>query len=201
MKAAYRGKENKNGRLRRFDGILCPIPLFLIDGDRRDCPLRKVGMTTLQLLDMIKMDNKPVSRYNMYMRSSTSPLFTLPPRFSLVCAIMEFLTCFLSQTKGRHNASLLSVVLTSQILASRAARTTSEASRRPNKPKAGFVPTISTTSIFPLQSPFCERTTLKSMKSISTVSPSNNPLSPSTFTNPNQLSITHPKGTYNHENH
>lgn len=178
LKAAYRGKGSKNGRLRRVYGILCPVPLFLIDGDRRDCPLRKVGMTTLQPLDIIKMDNKPVSRYNVYMRSSTSPLFTLPARLTLVCAIMEFLTCFLIQTKGRPNASSLSVVMTSQILALHAMNGTSVVSRRASNGKTGFGPTISTTSIFPLQSPFCERTTLKSMKSISTASPSNNHLSP-----------------------
>ena len=100
MNRAYRGKESKSGRLHRDNGILCPISLFFIDGDRRDCPLGKVEMTTLQALDIIKMYNKPLTRYNMYMKSSTSPLFTLPARFLLVCAIMEFITCFLSQTKN-----------------------------------------------------------------------------------------------------
>jgi len=165
--------------LHRDNGILCPISLFFIDGDRRDCPLGKVEMTTLQALDIIKMYNKPLTRYNMYMKSSTSPLFTLPARFLLVCAIMEFITCFLSQTKIQTLVSSLSVVSTSQISALHAMNGTSAVSRRASNGKTGFGPTISTTSIFPLQSPFWARTALKSMKSIFTASPSNNHLSPS----------------------
>ena len=158
MKAAYRGKGSKNGRLRRVYGILCPVPLFLIDGDRRDCPLRKVGMTTLQPLDMIKMDNKPVSRYNVYMRSSTSPLFSLSRRAALACAILEFLLCIISPTP---KATFFATFRRGPCAESLAVRSFSP----------GQGPTISMTSIWCLQSLFCKGL-------VGTFSPLDNHLSP-----------------------
>lgn len=137
-------------------------------------------MRTLQPLDKMVMDKNPKTRYNMCMRSSTSPLFTLPSRLSLVCAITEFITCFLAQTKIQTPASSLSVVSIFRVSASPAISGTFGASRLRNNPETGCAPIISTISTFPLQSQFYAGTVFQSMKSIFTASPcrpSNNHLS------------------------
>ena len=92
------------------------------------------------------------------MKSSSSQLFTLPSRFSLACAILEFLLCIISPTpKARFFAAFR--------------RGTFAVSLAAHSSKSGFGPTISTMSIWCLQSTFCKGL-------VGTFSPPNNHLSP-----------------------
>ena len=158
MKADYRGKENKNDdkpRARRYAMGRRGICLFFY---RVYCCALWPTMKTLHLLDKIKVYISPVSRYNMYMKSSSSQLFTLSPRFSLACAILEFLLCIISPTpKARFFATFRRGPCAESLAA--------------HSFKSGFAPTISMTSIWCLQSIFCKGL-------VGTFSPLDNHLSP-----------------------
>ena len=158
LKAVYHGKENKNGHKPRiYRGTLDRNSILLSFRCVHCCALWPT-MITLQLLDILNIEKGPVSRYNVYMRSSTSPLFTLPSRFSLVCAIMEVLLCIISPTpKATFSLTFR--------------RGTFAASLAAHSSKSGFGPTISTMSIWCLQSTFCKGL-------VGTFSPPNNHLSP-----------------------